>query len=149
MALTALLGSALDATSNSDPNSLSTKRPYSAATAKGGSTPFKPDAAWVTQANKALFPVGTNALDSTNTIKLHFIPSGGAAITYTVTVWMYNAVSNTWAKPRNNAGVTSSCTGETIEYLTNPGYDAIYIQLSTISAGTISIYYDPANANAA
>lgn len=149
MALTATLATGLDATSAGDPNSLTTKSPYAAQEAKGGSTPFKPSSAWTSQGSKALFPVGSNQGAGHEPIKLHFVPGNGSAVTYTVTVWMYSRAANTWAKPKSNAGVTSSCTGETIEYISNPGYDAIWIQLSSISAGTISIYYDPANANAA
>jgi len=144
MPLTGTLGTGLDATSNPDPNSLGTKAPYSAATAKSTPPPITPSAAWTTQAKPALFPIGAKDGSGDVQIKVHFIPSNGAAVTYTVTIWMYNAVSNTWSKPKNNASV--NYTGDTIDYIDMPGADAIFLQLSSISAGTISIYYDESNA---
>lgn len=135
MALTQTLGTALDATSNPDPNSLGTKAPY-----LSPSVSTTPSAAWTAQGKKALFPLGIKDGGGLVPLKMHFVPSGGAAVTFSVTVWMYDSVSGTWAKPKNNA--TVSYTGENIDYIDNPGYDAIFLQLSSISAGTLSIYFD-------
>jgi hypothetical protein len=143
MALNDTLGTGLDATSNPDPNGLTTKAPYSLADSRKN-MPFTQSAAWTTQAKKALFPIGVRSGEGDKRIYLQFVPSGGAAVTYTVTMWQYNPVSNTWAKPKNTPSI--SYTGEQRDYIDNPGDDAIFLQLSSISAGTISIYFDPDNA---
>lgn len=149
MALTGLYGTTRDASTNGDPNSLSTKRPYTSAQARTYSDQLAQyvSTAWTDQANPALFPIGTRNGTGDVPIKLHVIPSGGAAVTWTLTTWMYNATSNSWAKPIINA--TQSGTGEGIFYLDNAGYDAIYLQISALSAGTLTIYHDGANARVA
>lgn len=149
MALTRTLGSTLDATTNGDPNSLGTKRPYTASQAQTYQDNLARlvSAAWTSQAKKALFPIGTRDGGGDVPIKCHLIPSSGAAVTWTVVVWMYNAVSDSWAKPV--VGASQNGTGEGIFYIDGAGYDAIWIQISTISAGTATIYFDGANAIAA
>lgn len=139
MPLTGTLGTGLDATSNPDPNTLGTVRPYTVATSRTA-PPWTIESAWTTQAKPALFPMGVRDGGGDRPIKVHFVPSAGSGTTYTATVWFYNAITNTWAKPNNTPSV--NYTGSTIDYINNTGEDAIFIQLSSISAGTISIYFD-------
>lgn len=148
MSTSVLLGSALNTSTNPDPNSLGTKRPYTASNARNWTPPLSRavDAGWVTQSAKALFPMGRDS-SQTVKIKVHFVPSNGAAVTYTIKYWTYNPTSNTWSQPYTGGSV--SYTGEQIDYIDNPGNDAIFLQISTISAGTLSIYYDPSGAEGA
>lgn len=139
MALTATLGTALTVSTNPDPNTLTTKSPYVAAATRGPQ-PFSVSGAWTAQAQPALLPIGIRDGSGDKPIKVHFVPSSGAAVTYTIKIWMYNPVSNSWASPKTNGSI--SYTGEVIDYILNTGYDAIFLQLTTISAGTLSIYYD-------
>jgi hypothetical protein len=61
-------------------------------------------------------------------------------------MWMYNVLSNTWASPVNNGSF--SYTGEVIDYIENPGNDPIFLQINSISSGTLSIYFNGALAQA-
>jgi hypothetical protein len=130
--LTGLLGTGLNTSSNPDPNTLATKNPYPSPFIN----PMSVSSAWTTQAKKALFPLGID--DSA--IKLHFVPSGGASIVYTVVVWVYNKLSNSWTQPAVFA--SNTYTGEKLDYLENPGNDPIFLQISSISSGTLSVYFD-------
>jgi hypothetical protein len=140
--LSAELGSTLSASTNPDPNTLATKSPYP--------TPFIAPmvvgTAWSAQGRVALFPIGLENKAGPMPIKLHFLPSAGNATTYTITVWMYNRQSNTWAKPFNTA--TVSYTGEAIDYIDQPGNDPIFLQISNVSSGTLSVFYDASVATA-
>jgi hypothetical protein len=141
--LTGTLGTALTSTTNPDPNTLGTKNPYPTVFIN----PMTVSTAWTTQGSKALFPQGKVVSHAqASAIKLHFVPSGGAAVTYTATIWFYNRLSNSWAKPYIAA--SNSYAGEVVDYIQNPGNDPIYIQLSNISTGTVSIYYDTTTATA-
>lgn len=133
------LGTAKTATTNPAPSTLGTVSPYDGANA--GFTQV--GTAWTTQTatySKALFPGDNEKAKRVSRVKVWFVPSGGAAITYTVIVWQYNKTSGTWIKPYNLA--SNSYTGPASDYILNPGTDPIWFELSSISAGTISIYYD-------
>ncbi len=145
MAITATLGTALSNTTNPDPGTLGTKVPYANALANNGAQgvpPYTASAAWVSQGNKALFPLGAKDGASYLPIKLDFVTSSAGA-TCTATFWSFNPVSVSWSKMS-----TASITGNTTYLLAPQGNDAIFIQLSTPSAETISIYFDPGNAQA-
>lgn len=142
--LTGTLGTGLNATSNPDPNGLGTINPYP--------TPYthsdEVSSAWTTQAKKALFPFGVSSGGGgQKDLKFHVVPSGGSSITYTLTIWFYNKVSNTWAKPAT--GASQSYTGPIVDYIETPGNDPIFLQISSLSSGTLSIYYDASLAEAA
>jgi len=136
LSLSETLGTGLSATSNPDPSTLSTLSPYP--------TPFvdstSVSTAWSTQAKKALFPIGADYNQPTTPIKFHVIPSNGEAVTYTITLWFFNRVTGTWAKAANSG--SCSYTGCVVDYIENPGRDPMYLQLSDISSGTLSIYVD-------
>lgn len=135
MPIAQLLGSALDATSNPDPNTLTTKNPYPATYVNRRTV----SAAWTTQAKKGLFPTelvnGVGAIS----IPVQFVPSLAGA-TFTATVWQYSKLSNTWFKHQSNPAV--NYTGETGNLIANLYDTPLFIQLSSISSGTISIYFD-------
>lgn len=142
----ALLGSSLTATTNPDPNSLSTKDP-TAATIALSNSPASP--AWIAQVStacKAIFPrklasvYNVNDWPGDNAIRIGFVPSGGAAITYTATLWYWNETATAWFKAPGTE--TANFTGSDSWAIDNPGDAPWFIQLSSISAGTISIYYD-------
>lgn len=144
-----LLGSAKTSTTNPDPNTLSTKNPMTNTSQVGtdinGSNVAS---AWVTQSStycKALFPKRTKDGAGEIPIRVHFVPSSAGA-TFTVTVWIYNPKSNSWGKPYNNN--TFNFTGDTMHTISTPGANPIFLQLSSISAGTISIYFDDSVAKA-
>lgn len=89
---------------------------------------------------KALFPIDARGGEGELPIKVCFNPSGGAAITYTVTVWQYISLLKAWVKPYDNPSF--NFTGPVTHKIANPGENPIYLQLSSISSGTISAYID-------
>lgn len=136
MALSGLLGTALTASTNPDPNTLATKTPYP--------TPYTNyrtvSTAWTTQAAKAIFPRQARNGQGLVPIPVQLVPSTGGA-TFTATIWQYSKLSNTWFKHQSNPSV--NYTGETGNLIVDVYTDApIFIQLSSISAGTVSIYFD-------
>lgn len=135
MALSGILVSAGDATSNPDPSTLGTSSPYP--------TPYVDrktvSAAWTSQAKKALFPRNAIAGQGQVDIPLQFVPSSATA-TYTVTMWVYNKLASAWVKPKDNA--TFTLTGAVQTYIEHPDENPIFLQLSAISSGTVSIYFD-------
>lgn len=135
MPISQLLGSGLNDTSNPDPNGLTTKNPYPATYIN----PKTVSAAWIAQAKKALFPNGLLNGAGLIPIPVQFVPSTAGA-TFTATMWQYSRLSNTWFKHQNNSSV--SYTGETGNLITNLYDTPLFIQLSSISAGTIAIYFD-------
>ncbi len=136
MALSGILGTALTATTNPDPNTLSTKNPYP--------TPYvnarRVSAAWTSQGAKALFPTQASNGAGMVAIPVLFSPSSAGA-TFTATVWQYQKLSNTWFKHTDNPGI--DYTGETGNRVINIYTDIpIFFQLASISTGTITIYFD-------
>jgi hypothetical protein len=78
---------------------------------------------------------------------LRFEPLNGEAVTYTVIVWRLNvtatqtgASTRPWAKPVDTPAYT--LTGSEVVPINNPGVTPWAIQLSSISAGNIRIWYD-------
>jgi hypothetical protein len=140
--LTGTLGTALDATSNPDPNTLTTKNPYKTVM----DNPQTFSTAWISQAKKALFPLGVLDGSGEKPIKLHFVPSSAGA-TYTVTMYVFDTLSGTWGIPFDNGSL--NLTGDQLTYIARPGNDPIFLKLSAISAGTLSIYFDGSTAKAA
>lgn len=133
-----LLKSAATATTNPDPNSLTTKDPYGAFTNR-----YAPQADWTTQAAtncKALVCRGASNRGGTVPLSLAFVPANGAAVTYTVTIWEFNKLAGVWMKPQANSSF--SLTGYQSVQFPNPGEMPYFIQLSSISAGNIGIYFD-------
>ena len=136
LTLSETLGTGLTASSNPDPTTLGTTNPYP--------TPFVDSTvvsgSWTSQASKALFPIGADYNQPETAIKFHIIPSAGETTTYTVTLWFFNKVSGTWAKSASNNSI--NYTGSVVDYIDNPGRDPMFLQLSNISAGTLSVYVD-------
>ena len=135
MALSGILGTALTATTNPNPNTLSTKSPYP--------TPYVNahfvSAAWQAQAiggagANALFPRQAINGQGLISIPVHFV----TAVGFTATIWQYNRLSNTWFTHNNNPAITY--TGETGNLVVNIYTNLpIFIQLS---AGPVDIYFD-------
>lgn len=136
MAFSGILVSAGTATTNPAPSTLSPVSPYP--------TPYinrsTVDAAWTAQAKPALFPL--NSLNGNGQVKIPvaFVASAGAAVTYTVNIWVYCKLSATWIQPKDNASF--AVTGSVFTYIDTPGEQAIFLQLSSISSGTVAIYFD-------
>jgi len=126
---------------NPDPNILGTISP---GTFSGGK--YTPSAAWIAQAKPALFPLGIRDGGGDRPIQIHFVPSAGGAATYTVTAYQWNRLSGTWIKPDDYA--TFDLTGSESKFLENAGDDPWFLQLSSISSGTVAIYHDAALARA-
>ncbi len=129
------LGTGLTTVTNPDPNTISTK-PFR--TQQGRNNPTF-DPAWAALPQFALFPVTTVTGRLNDRLSLHFKPSSAGA-TFTIIVWFWNPLSNTWVKPQN--GATVSYTGEVMDYINSPPATAIFPQISALSAGTLDIYYD-------
>ena|SRR3982751_6685812 len=142
MALNAVLGTGLTIVTNADPNTLTTVAPY----AYSGSNKLytAPSAAWTSQNRPALFPNAVWNGEGDKRIYLDFIPSAGSGVTYTVTAWFFNPSSGAWVKPYNSP--TMDYTGNVRDYIDKPGVDAIFLQIVSISSGTLSIYFSPENA---
>lgn len=136
------LGTALTASTNPSPNTLSTVNPYpSPITSRSTAS-----AAWTTQAKKALVSNGALQGGFEKPIELSFKPSGGDAVTYSVTLWRYNTESQQWHRATGTH--TFSLTGYSNERILSPSNDPWFIQLASISSGTVSIYYEQDTATA-
>lgn len=134
----ALFKAAADATSNPNPATGLTVAPISIS-----STSVTPTAAWTAAGYKALFTDGGGCNGSNQfgaPIFLSFFPSAGDAVTYTVTIWRYIRVKDEWVKVAGSD--SNNYTGYKSDYISQPGRDPLFIQLSSISSGTIDIYYD-------
>jgi hypothetical protein len=140
MSLSGILIAAGTATTNPDPNGLSPESPYPSTYVDWRTVSDD----WETQAAtkcKALFHRGGIDKDKEFvSIPVEFVPSDGAAVTYTVTLWYYNHLAASWAKVKDNNPV--SYTGHQSDYIDLPFLAPIFIQLSSISAGEVAIYYD-------
>ena len=137
------LGTGLTASTNPDPNTLGTVAPL-ASTVTSWRGNISTD--WTTQNKPALFPLplrdqsGERVQGGERPIRLHFVPSAGSGTTYTVTIWFFNPQSQTWSKPYDTPSL--NLTGEQVTYINLPGSNPIFIQLSSICSGTVSVYYD-------
>jgi hypothetical protein len=129
------LGSQLDATTNPDPNTLATLNPYPAEY----TAPWNVSEAWTTQEYKAIFPK-TSGVVGKDAVRIHNIPSDGAAIEYTLAFWFFDHLAETWAKSENHPDKTY--TGEIIDEIKNPGREPVAIQIVSISAGTLTTNVD-------
>lgn len=136
MAISYLVGTALDATTNPIPSSLSPVDPFG-----GLNLPkFRVSEDWTDQGVKAFFPNSTRSttLNERDTMEFIIVPSGGDAVTYDVTIWYFNNVSRTWSKPKDNP--TQSYTGTVQDEAAIKSNVPFYFQFSNISAGTLSLY---------
>ena len=143
MAYSGLLRTAATASTNPDPNTLSTKNPFSSPYVDR----YTASSAWKLQAatnSTAIVSRDPNAGFNYTAPTFAFIPSAGSATTYTVTFWTYIPLATTWVKLQ---GQNFSLTGHCNVLLQNnaypmQGHGPVFIQLSSISSGTIDIYYD-------
>lgn len=145
MTLSGLLKSAATATTNPDPNSLTTPNPYPTPYVHSRSV----SSGWTTQAAtncKALFHRGGSDGNGLRPLQIAFTPSGGGAVTYTVTPWYFNKLSGKWHKPDDNAAM--NLTGYAAIRLENLDQVPVFLQLSSISAGNIDIHFDNGTAEA-
>lgn len=132
----ATLVAAGDATTNPIPSSLSPVDPFGS-----NNGLFTPQATWTAQGKPALVLIQPEeAFNPYAKCQFDFNPSGGAAVTYTVTLWRFNRITDTWYKPVDSPSL--NMTGPQTTYLYNPGEQPWFPQLSNISAGTIRIMYD-------
>lgn len=148
MALTNTLGATLTTSTNPDPNTLSTVAPYTLANAYK----FPPTiaTAWTTQDKPGLMPLGSRDGSGDINIKLHFVPSTAGA-DFTIKVWMFNPALQKWGIPSDNGSVsyTSVGTNGVIDYINATGEDMIFLEIDALATATsLTIYYDPSNAEA-
>ena len=136
MAVSSLLGTGLTVLTNPNPNTLSVVPPYPDYIAVGN-PPYCPSSAWTNQGSYAVFPCLVKTGDK-NRIVLDFVPSGGVGVSYTIITWFFNPVAQVWVTPANSAIMTY--TGPVRDYIDNPGGDAIFLQIDSLSAGSLAIY---------
>jgi hypothetical protein len=137
---TGLLGSGLTVSTNPDPNTLATTNPYGASPAHTQLV----SAAWTSQNRRAFFPDPLRDYLYNSPIALSFVPSGGNATTYSVTLWKWDGT--TWVKPANTP--TQSYAGAILTYIENPGRNPWFMQINTLSTGTLTVRFDQAAATA-
>lgn len=138
---TGLLGSGLTATSNPLPTALSTQNPFPV-------TPLNThdvSAAWTSQNRPGLFPDSQRDYLFNQPIPLVLIPSAGSAATFTITLWKWDGTS-AWVKPAVNP--SRSYTGPSLDYIENPGLNPWFIQINTVSSGSLTIRFNQAYAAA-
>jgi hypothetical protein len=110
-----------------------------------------PSAVWTTLTTAGTYSKAIRPRNSFNSsvntpILLNFIPSAGLAATYTATVWAYNdtharrALTNPWSTPITSG--TFNFTGNQLVELANDGSLLWYVQLSSISSGSVAVYFD-------
>jgi hypothetical protein len=136
--LPGVLGAALTPTTNPMPSALATQSPYDGASNHTHAT----SAGWATQNRRGLFP--TLAGGGQMPIGLSLIPSGGATTTYTLTLWKWDG--STWVKAAGTS--TRSYVGPCLEYIENPGKNPWFIQINSISSGTLTIRFNTVAATA-
>lgn len=116
-----------------------------------------PSAVWTTLTtagtySKALLPRNSFSSSKETPLLLNFIPSAGSAVTYNVTVWGYNDTHarRTLTASWSTFGTTNTyaCTGNTLIELEAPQSILRYIQLDTVSSGSVAIYFDNGTAEA-
>lgn len=129
------LVAAATAATNPAPNTLSPVSPYATST----DNRFTAQPTWTALSKPAIVPRYNDNADSQKG-RLDFNPSNGAAVTYTITVWVLDRVTGTWYTPQDNASATF--TGPISAWLYNLGVDPWFIQVSNVSAGTVRIMYD-------
>ena len=100
--------------------------------------------AWTALNSKALFL--TPGKPQGQRLYLVFVPSTPSA-TYTVTAWRWVAAVGQWIQYFVNG--SNNYTGLVIDYFDNFDDSPLFFQLSNISSGTVSIYYDSDLASAA
>jgi hypothetical protein len=139
-----LLASAATATTNPSPNSLSVISPYNV----GFPYPADPQkivSAWTNQGTKAVFPNAVRGTEFNSPIWIAFNPSGGSAVTYTISYWKFCAAGGFWAKsailsPGQVTAGQSSYTGPQLDYIQPCGREPWFLQVNSISSGTLAIY---------
>ncbi len=132
--LLGVLVSAGTATTNPNPNTLTTISPFSS-----GTFSRTISAAWKTQAKPALFFQGNLSETRNYKVPIAFVPSVSTA-SYTATMWKFVRKANVWVVPKDYSSF--SFTGAVSTYIENPDEDAVFIQLSGISSGNVAVYYD-------
>lgn len=121
------------------PNSLIVSNPYSGVS--GAIVPHVTGTPWRNSGQKMMIANNT----SSTRLPLQFVPSVLAA-TYTIAMWSYNATAGVWVLPANYGSI--SYTGIQSDFIDQPGDDPIYLQLVSISSGTLSIYHNAAVSDA-
>src|ERR1700688_4257496 len=101
MTTSGLLGTALTATTNPNPNTLGTPSPFPIPYVNA----HKVSAAWISQASKALFPRQAMGPGYQVPLQVQFVPSSGTAV-YTVTMWQWNQLAQAWVLPKDNSSFT-------------------------------------------
>ena len=142
MAYSGIYGTGITILTNPNPNTLTTRNPYP--------TPYLDyrtvSTAWTSQGIKAFFAKSTNGLPAKNTsLNVHLVPSVSGA-TFSVTLWVFNKLTGTWAQVKSSP--TTNYTGETVDTISNLIDVPYYLQLNSISSGTMSIYFDNGFADA-
>jgi hypothetical protein len=142
MSFSGTLVSSGTASTNPAPNTLTTSNPYP--TTYVDTTTMA--TAWTTQAKKALIPLALSDGQGQLPIPVLFVPSAGSGAVYTVNLWLYSRLAGTWVQPKDNPSFT--LTGAAYTYIDRPGDEPLFLQLSSISSGTVTVYYDKAIARA-
>ena len=131
-----ILGVALDASTNPDPNTLSVSNPFP--NAFRGIT--KPSDEWKDQGTKAFAILNTYESkhhENINSVGIDFIPSDPDAI-YTITLWVLSPFED-WSTAENLG--TNTYTGRKFDYAILEGlYGKVcYLSIDSIDSGTLSI----------
>ena len=134
MTTTARLASGMTVAAYKDPNTLTPANPLI-----DPYNPTLPSAAWALQGIKALFPNALVLPYGADEIVLDFITSATNAI-FTVKAWNWDRVNLIWTPPASNS--TSTFTGNNSYSIARPGIDPWYLQLVSISAGTLTTNYN-------
>jgi hypothetical protein len=137
----ALLASGMTAATYPDPTTLTTKNPFPVGYAIYTGTVNQ---AWTSQAKKCLILPPTNVPYNQFTPKqlwLRFVPSQAGA-TYTVTAWKFALEGTTpvWSVLASDG--SNSYTGEVEDYYDNFDNSPVYFQITSLSGGSITAYYD-------
>ena len=142
MTFSGTLVSSGTATTNPAPNTLTTANPYPTTYVDRMTVSSN----WTSQGKKALFPLKLKDGQGDTPISVLFVPSAGAAATYTVNLWRYCRLAGTWVQPKDNASF--NLTGSQYTYIDRPGDEPIFLQISSVSSGTVAVYFDDSVARA-
>ena len=139
-----LLEAGASVASRPDPNTLGVSDPY------GTPTPLRfndVSTAWTGQGVTAAFPDLSAQQLETETPKSWFAldPSVPGA-TVELRVWFYHKESGRWYTPFSSSSATyGGGTEDYVDYVEDVPLAPMYLEVVSISAGTVDIYVDPQN----
>jgi len=146
VSMTGILGTGLTVANRPAPNTL-THRPYTLSAASGRNLPpFSVNPDFITQGRPCLQPISQGAVSNSVEVgRARYLPVSvtfsDSGATCVIAWWFFNVASQSWHRHVDQPSNTYSANSSWDNILV-PGVDAIYPEIVSLSAGTVSVYYD-------